>query len=82
MDHESLTMTLKQVLHEAPFSLRQLADEAGVSYDSMRAWAIRRRNPRQSSIASLSAALRRRGNLLIDLSDQLDSASRRRASRS
>lgn len=76
MNPDQMRRVVNEVLDKAPFSLRDLATEAGVSYDSMRSWATARRHPRPKKLAALSAALRKRGLQLIEYADALDQAAR------
>lgn len=63
---------IQRVLKEAPFSMRQLAEDAGVGYSLVRAWRIGRRAPLPATCRKVAAALRRRAALLQKLADQLD----------
>jgi transcriptional regulator with XRE-family HTH domain len=71
-DSERLTrMLIQRVLEEAPFSMRQLAMEAGISYDTARSWATERRTPRPENLKQLADAIQQRGERLHDLARQL-----------
>jgi transcriptional regulator with XRE-family HTH domain len=70
-DPKLLRSLIQRVLDEAPFSMRQLADEAGISYDAIRSWATDRRTPRAENLEHLSAALERRGERLRELADEV-----------
>jgi transcriptional regulator with XRE-family HTH domain len=61
----------ERVLDEAPFSMRQLADEAGISYDAIRSWAADRRTPRTENLEHLAAAIDRRGERLLKIADEI-----------
>lgn len=50
----------EEVLHEAPFSMAQLAEDAGLSYAMMRSWRIGRKRPRPQDLARIAAALERK----------------------
>jgi transcriptional regulator with XRE-family HTH domain len=63
---------IQRVLKEAPFSMRQLAEEAGVGYALVRAWRIGRRAPLPETLRDVAAALRKRGDTLARLADELD----------
>ena len=69
-------MTVKNLLKQAPFTMRHLAEEAGVSYAALRGWAMGRRLPDPDSRARVSAALRRHAARLAQLADQLDASAR------
>ncbi|HEU0054072.1 MAG TPA: helix-turn-helix transcriptional regulator [Longimicrobium sp.] len=62
---------IQRILAEAPFSMRQLAKEAGISYDAIRSWATDRRTPRAENLEHLAAALERRGERLRVIADEM-----------
>lgn len=64
-------MMIQRVLDDAPFSMRQIAEEAGVSYDAVRSWATNRRTPRTENLLQLSDALRQRSARLEALAAEL-----------
>jgi transcriptional regulator with XRE-family HTH domain len=68
---ESLGEQIRRVLQEAPFAMRQLAADAGLSYDVLRSWRSGRRRPSRSSALRLAAGLQRRGELLVRLAAEL-----------
>ncbi len=70
-DQQSLRVLIQRVLDEAPFSMRQIAEEAGVSYDAIRSWATDRRTPRPESLQQLAAAMERRALRLHELTAEL-----------
>jgi transcriptional regulator with XRE-family HTH domain len=70
-DSKLLRALIQRVLDEAPFSMRQLAEEAGISYDAIRSWATDRRTPRPENLVHLAAALERRGSHLHNIADEL-----------
>jgi transcriptional regulator with XRE-family HTH domain len=70
-DSELLRTLIQRVLDEAPFSMRQLADEAGISYDAVRSWAADRRTPRPENLEHLATALERRASRLHEIADEL-----------
>lgn len=75
MSSDALGEVIRHVLREAPFAMRQLAADAGLSYDVLRSWRSGRRRPSRQSAERLAAGLERRGELLLSLSRQLrDSA--------
>lgn len=63
--------TIKDVLREAPFSMRQLATEANLSYDVLRSWRSGRRSPSDMSARRLIGALEARARRLNDLAARL-----------
>jgi transcriptional regulator with XRE-family HTH domain len=68
---KSIQMMIQRVLDDAPFSMRQIAEEAGVSYDAVRSWATNRRTPKPENLAQLAEALHRRGDQLHAMGDEL-----------
>ncbi|HEX2166732.1 MAG TPA: hypothetical protein VHG09_05780 [Longimicrobiales bacterium] len=74
MTTESLGETIRRVLREAPFAMRQLAADAGLSYDVLRSWRSGRRRPSRSSAQRLADGLQRRGEKLLALSRELREA--------
>lgn len=78
---EASLAAVREAIKTAPFTLHDLAREAGISYDSLRSWSVGRRDPRTASVRRLSAGLRRKAASLIELADSLDRTTTR-ASRS
>jgi transcriptional regulator with XRE-family HTH domain len=70
-DPKVLRSLIQRVLDEAPFSMRQLAEEAGISYDAIRSWATDRRTPRSENLEHLAEALERRGEQLRKIADEV-----------
>jgi lambda repressor-like predicted transcriptional regulator len=70
-DPKLLRSLIQRVLDEAPFSMRQLADEAGISYDAIRSWATDRRTPRPENLEHLAVALEHRGERLREIADEV-----------
>ena len=68
---KAIQAMIQRVLDDAPFSMRQIAEEAGVSYDAVRSWATNRRTPKAENLVQLADALRRRGDQLHVISDEL-----------
>ena len=62
---------IQRVLKEAPFSMRQLAEDAGVGYSLVRAWRIGRRTPGSDTLRKIAAALEQRGASLREYAEQL-----------
>jgi transcriptional regulator with XRE-family HTH domain len=67
-------MVVRRVLDEAPFSMRQLAEESGLSHDAIRSWAAERRTPRADNLRHLAEALAKRAALLGELARELHQA--------
>lgn len=74
MKRKGVQLAVQNVIDEAPFSLTDLADKAGVSYDSLRSWAIGRRTPRKATSDKLAAGLRKKARELEALASELESA--------
>ena len=64
-------MVVERVLEAAPFSMRQLAEEAGVDYGQLRRWRIGRRTPGSDTLRKIAAALEQRGASLREYAEQL-----------
>jgi transcriptional regulator with XRE-family HTH domain len=64
-------MLMKRALEAAAPSLRELAKETGISYDTLRAWRIGRRNPEAHQLAVVADALERRGREQLELAKSL-----------
>lgn len=79
MTAEALGETIRRVLRDAPFAMRQLAGDAGLSYDVLRSWRSGRRRPSRGSAQRLADGLQRRGEQLLELSRQLRDAAEERA---
>lgn len=74
MTTEALGETIRRVLRDAPFAMRQLAADAGLSYDVLRSWRSGRRRPSRGSAQRLAEGLERRGEQLLALSRELRQA--------
>lgn len=67
-------MLIQRILDEGPFSMRQLAEESGLSYDALRSWAADRRTPQTGSLHQLAGGLEARADKLRELARELRSA--------
>ncbi len=65
---------IQLALRTAAGSLEDLADEVGVTYASLKAWADGRRNPSPANLGRLADALERRGGELQALADAIRKA--------
>lgn len=63
---------LQRVLQGAPFSMRDWANDAGVSYAAFRSWAYGKRVPAPDKVQELAAALRTRAAQLEAFADELE----------
>lgn len=77
MSLHEVRAVIQRVLQQGPFSMRQLAEEAGLSYDALRSWAADRRTPRAENLDQLAEALERRGERLHELAEELRGIARR-----
>lgn len=62
---------VRQVLGEGPFTLRDLAEEAGINYGTVRAWKIGKGEPRVENLIRIADALERKANQLGHHADLL-----------
>jgi predicted transcriptional regulator len=70
----SVRLLIQQVLRDLPFSMRQIAEEAGVSYDAVRSWATERRTPRTENLVQLADAIEQRSRAMQALAVALREA--------
>ncbi len=63
---------IAKVLQAATPNLRDLADWAGVSYETARSWRIGRRSPSPDAARKLAKGLRAHARQLNRLADQLE----------
>lgn len=59
-----LEESVRKALRDAPFAMRQLAAESGLSYDVLRSWRSGRRKPNPESVRKLASGLVRRADRL------------------
>jgi transcriptional regulator with XRE-family HTH domain len=71
---DMLAVLIQQALDEGPFSMQQLAEQAGVSYDSLYSWAKGRRVPRAENLRQLAAGFDDRAEALRKVAEQLRKA--------
>ncbi|HUF49525.1 MAG TPA: helix-turn-helix transcriptional regulator [Longimicrobiales bacterium] len=71
MTTDPLGELIRRVLRDAPFAMRQLAGDAGLSYDVLRSWRSGRRRPSRTSAQRLADGLQRRGERLLNLAREL-----------
>lgn len=67
MESNDIGARVQATLREAPFAMRQLAEDSGLSYDVLRSWRSGRRRPGRRSILRLADGVHRRGERLIEL---------------
>lgn len=68
-------MTVQNALKVATPSMRELAEEVGITYSTLRAWSAGNRMPSEDGAAALAKALRRRAKKLTKLAQQLERTS-------
>ena len=74
MAREEIVDLVQRVLRDGPFSMRQLADDAGLSYGVLRAWAMGRRTPTPENLARIASGFERRAERLRNIALELRSA--------
>lgn len=67
-------MIVQRALKEGPVAMRRLAEETGISYGVLRAWAAGRRTPTNENLRRLAAGFRQHSDQLRHLADELDRA--------
>ena len=72
--NERISRAIERALSEGPFTIQQLADEAGISYDTLYSWVKRRRVPRPENVRQLASGLQKRADLLREIAEDLKNA--------
>lgn len=75
---EDITGLVQRVLRDGPFSMRQLAEDAGLKYDVLRGWAIGRRTPTAENLSRMADGFDQRAQRLRRIADELREAARER----
>ena len=65
---------LDRALRVVMGNLQEVADEAGVGYSTLRAWADGRRNPSRENLIRVADVIERRGGDLQTLAEELRTA--------
>lgn len=60
MAREEVQGLVQRVLRDGPFSMRQLAEDAELSYGVLRAWAMGRRTPTPENLSRIADGFERR----------------------
>lgn len=68
---ERVRRMIEKVLERATASLEEIAEEAGVTYNTLYGWKAGRRNPTPENLAKLADALERRSTELAELAEKL-----------
>jgi transcriptional regulator with XRE-family HTH domain len=72
--NERISQVIERALSEGPFTIQQLAEEAGISYDTLYSWVKRRRVPRPENVRQLAHGLEKRADLLREIAEDLNDA--------
>lgn len=72
--NERVSRAIERALSEGPFTIQQLADEAGISYDTLYSWVKGRRVPRTENVRQLASGLEKRADLLREIAEDLKEA--------
>jgi transcriptional regulator with XRE-family HTH domain len=67
---------IQRALEEGPFSIRALAEDAGISYDSLYSWARGRRTPKPENLRQVADGFDRRAERLKELAEELRKAAK------
>lgn len=65
---------IQRALEEGPFSIRDLAVDAGISYDSLYSWARGRRTAKPENLCQVADAFERRAERLRELATAMRNA--------
>ncbi len=65
-------MIVREALTSGPAGLRQLAEDAGVKYQTLRTWASGVNTPSPENIRKLAEGFRRRAARLVEVAGQLE----------
>ena len=71
MASEDIVGLVQRVLRDGPFSMRQLADDAGLNYDVLRGWAIGRRTPTAENLSRMADGFEQRAQHLLRIAEEL-----------
>lgn len=74
MAREEILGVVQRVLRDGPFSMRQLAEDAGLSYGVLRAWAMGRRTPTPENLSRIADGFERRTERLHAIITELRQA--------
>lgn len=67
-------MIAQKAIEAATPSMRQLAEQAGVNYSTLKAWSAGIRNPSPENARKLADALRQQGGEVSQLAEELKDA--------
>lgn len=80
MAREEIIGVVQRVLRDGPFSMRQLAEDAGLSYGVLRAWAMGRRTPTPENLSRIADGFERRAERIHAIVTELRRAAREHSS--
>lgn len=72
----SARVLIQEILEESKVSASQLAKDASLSEDALYSWTSGRREPQPDSLQQLAGGLRARADILRELAEKLDRASK------
>lgn len=72
--NERIARAIERALSEGPFTIQQLAEESGISYDTLYSWVKGRRVPRSENVRQLARGLEARADLLREIAENLKDA--------
>lgn len=72
--NQRISQAIERALSEGPFTIQQLAEEAGISYDTLYSWVRRRRVPKRENVRQLASGLEKRADLLREIAGELKDA--------
>ncbi len=79
MKSEDIIGLVQRALRDGPFSMRQLADDAGLKYDVLRGWAIGRRTPTAENLSRMADGFEQRAHQLQRIAEELRDAATERS---
>lgn len=68
---DEVAAAVQDALRDAPFSLRDLAEEMEGSYGTVREWSRGARTPTNASVERIAASLEKRAKVLLRLAERL-----------
>lgn len=71
-----VTSLVQRVLRDGPFSMRQLAEDAGLKYGVLRAWAMGRRTPTPENVTRIADGFEVRAHKLLEIAAELRDSAR------
>lgn len=73
-NRDEVARVVQDALREAPFSLRDLAENMEGSYGTVREWSRGARTPTDASVERIAASLERRARMLHQIAERLRQA--------